>query len=245
MSLMEAGPRTSSRIHTRDRIARGRARTLSTPLWERLSPAEIRRRICHIAPGLLPFLLWHIPHDDPFSPALQGIVVVLTLGLGLFVYRIFQYIRREGEGDERLAACMGYAASVAAMVVLFPGHAELALMVLGVLAFGDGFATLGGMVVGGRRLPWNRRKSIAGTACFLVFGTTMAALVYWGEANNPLALPQHTPVNWHVAMLCGGFTCLAAAIAESVPSRINDNIRVGATASLAAILAQTIFVGWS
>src|SRR5581483_6049303 len=107
---------------------------------------------------------------------------------------------------------------------LFRGREEIGLMTLIILAFGDGSATLTGLYFGGQPLPWNRRKSWTGTLCFVAIAAPIATLIYWAEARP--AVPLAT-----VALIA---TCTTAvcAVVESIPSRWNDNLRVGATAAI-------------
>jgi dolichol kinase len=196
-----------------------------------------------MAPGLLPPLLWFVPHRDPLSPTLQAILFGLGVALGAHVYWRYQHIRRP-EDTERAAAVLGYALSVLGMLAAFPGQPQLGLAVLAVLAFGDGSATLGGKLLGGPTLPWNREKTWSGLACFLLFGTLTAATFYWGEPwFNPEAL-EHRHVGFDTSLLCAAFATSAAALAESVRSRVNDNVRVGFVAAVAVTLAHAVLVGW-
>ena len=120
--------------------------------------------------------------------------------------------------------------------ILFAPRVEVAFLVLGVLAFGDGSATLGGMLFGQRRLPWNAKKTIVGTACFLLIGAPHGRLPLRHGDAKPLGLRlsepglAHHPVAFGVALAIAVVTTLAAAIAESLPSATNDNLRVGVTA---------------
>lgn len=216
------------------------------PGWaatRRLDRVELRRRVWHMLPGLLPFLLWYFPHRDPISPTLRGIMIALAVGLGGMILVRFHRIARPGERD-RLAAVAGYAGSVLAMLLLFPGEAELGLTVLAVLAFGDGSATLFGKLLGGPTLPWNRAKTWAGFLAFLAAGVPMASLVYWGETHfNPEALPPGG-VPFTAALVCGASAVLAAAVVESLSSRINDNLRVGITAAVTLAVVHGSVVGW-
>lgn len=196
-----------------------------------------------MSPGLLPFLLWPIPHADPISPTLRGILVTIILGLGVAIFLRFRRIARKGECGDRLGAVAGYAGSVLLMLLLFPGQAELGLTVLAVLAFGDGSATLGGKLLGGPRVPWNHDKTISGLACFVLVGVPMASIIYWGETHNLEA--RGPAAGWSTALVCGGAATVAAAIVESLPSSINDNIRVGVTAAATVAAAHGIMVGWS
>lgn len=202
-----------------------------------LTAAEGRRRLLHMSPGVLPVALWFVPHADPISPTLRLIAfgVLGVVGVGALVR--WKDVSRERESsDEAGAAVLGYVVPVAAMLVLLPGHAECAFAVLGVLAFGDGSATLVGKTCGGPRLPWNGEKSVAGFAAFVAVGTPLTALLYWGETTNPesLAPPVSAGVAWAVAASSVG----PAAVAESVRSGWNDNVRVGLTASASVTVAH-------
>ena len=205
-----------------------------------LGATELRRRVWHSAPGLLPALLWLVPHRDPLGPLGRSIALLLAAGLGLAVYLGYRRIARPGDA-ERLPAVAGYAGSVLLAVLLFPGDVEIALVVLAVLAFGDGSATAGGLSFASPPLPWNRRKSWAGFACFLLGGAPAAAFVHWAEAAfNPQSDPASVPAA--VSVLVGGGAALAGAVAESVASRVNDNVRVGMAAAIAAALLHLTLV---
>ena len=204
-----------------------------------LGATELRRRLWHSAPGLLPVLLWLIPHRDPLGPLGRSVALLLAAGLGLTVFLGYRKIARPGDA-ERLPAVAGYAGSVLLAVLLFPADIEIALVVLAVLAFGDGSATAGGLSLISPPLPWNRRKSWAGFACFLLGGAPAAAFVHWAEsAFSPQSVPASIPPA--VSLLVGGGAALAGAVAESVPSRVNDNVRVGLAAAVtAAVLHLTL-----
>ena len=208
----------------------------------RLSRNELRRRLWHMSPGLLPFVLWFIPHRDPISPLFYAIIFLVAGSIGAGIYFGYNRIRREDENNQRLLAIAGYAGTVVGMLVLFPGDAELGLTVLGILAFGDGSATLFGLLLPGRRLPWNPRKTFSGLAAFVLVGGAMAALIYWGETHNPEA--ANPPVAFSTALVCGLAAALAGAVAESFPSRRNDNLRVGLAAAAALVVAHGFVVGW-
>jgi dolichol kinase len=201
-------------------------------------------------PGLLPLLLWVVPHPHPWLVTLVVAVAIVAAAIATFVQ--FHCMQREGEGrNDCLVAVVGYAGSVLAALLLFAPHVEVAFLVLGVLAFGDGSATLGGLLFGGRRLPWNHTKTVVGTACFLFVGAPMAAVLYrvdahthWAAAaGHDVALDSH-PTPFVVAIAIALVTTGAAAIAESLPSRTNDNLRVGVVAALSASLMQLLLVGW-
>lgn len=207
-------------------------------LLSRIDRTELRRRFWHMTPGLLPFALWPIPHADPLSPTLRAIMLVVAALLGGAIFAGYRRIERTGESGQRLWSVAGYAGSVIATLLLFPQHAERGLAVLAMLAWGDGSATLGGRLIGGPRLPWNREKSLSGFLCFIAVGLPMTSLVLWGESHN---LEATTPgLSLTAAFACGAVAATAAAIAESVPSRVNDNVRVGLTAAVTISLCHAM-----
>ncbi len=208
----------------------------------RLDLQERRRRFAHMAPGLLPFLLWPIPHRDPLAPLLSYVIAAIFAALMAAIFLSWRRIERAEAGrSDRAAAIYGYAGAVLLTLVLFPAHAECGLAVLAVLAFGDGSATLLGKLLGGPRLPWNRAKSVAGLIGFVAVGWPVTAVIYWGESHNLEGVDPPATVLQAIAVAAAGVT--AAALAESVRSRINDNVRVGLTAAAAIVSAHAIVVG--
>ena len=199
-----------------------------------LSVKEWKRRLWHMLPGLLPIASYIYPHKDPLSPTFQKIAAGLIVGIAALLLWRFKTIRRTGEQAE-LAAVFGYSVSVLATLLLFPKHAELGMLVLCVLAFGDGMATTCGMLFRGPRLPWNRDKSWAGLLAFIGFGGYLAALAYWAESQ-----PQ---ASWPIALTCGFAAAVVAAFAESLPSRVNDNVRVGIASAVTAVTTHAMVVG--
>jgi phytol kinase len=199
-----------------------------------LSQTEIRRRLLHMTPGLLPFLLWVIPHQDPWGPLLADIAIAVTATIVASALVRFNTFGRPGENDWR-SSVLGYALPVLATLGLCRGREEIGVMTLAILAFGDGSATLGGLLLGGAKLPWNQRKSWTGMACFIVCGTVMATLTYWGESRP--GIPFAT-----AALIAAG-TTIPAAFMESLPVRINDNLRVGATAAVLGGAWTLLLVG--
>lgn len=202
---------------------------------DRLGPHEIRRRMVHIAPGFLPFILWPIPHQDPLSVTLKNIMICLAVGISVWAWMKRSVYARRG-GESMVAAVFGYATTVLGMLILIPSAPELGLAVMGILAFGDGSATLAGLLFGGRRLPWNPAKSWAGLVAFLCCSIPMATVIYAGEAQPGISAL--------VALACVAPAAFVAALAESLPWRINDNIRVGVAAAMTIVPLHAMFVGW-
>jgi uncharacterized protein (TIGR00297 family) len=115
-----------------------------------------------------------------------------------------------------------YPLSILLLILLFRGRLEIVAAAWGLLAFGDGCATLIGTRFGGRKLPWNPDKSWAGSAAYLVAGAAGASLLIWWtryaggrEPWDPAAIVLHPLL-----------TAVLAAALESLPSLIDDNLSV-------------------
>lgn len=202
-----------------------------------LTSKESRRRLWHIAPGLLAFPLQMVPHADPVSATLRAIILVVVVVLSLHVYLRFRRIQRH-QHDSGLSAVIGYALAVLLTILAFPDRLEVGLGVLSILAFGDGSATAFGKMLRGPTLPWNSSKSWAGFLAFLICGSVMTTWIYWGETQNPEA--QEPALSMARAFLLTSPAVALCAIVESVDSRINDNIRVGVAGACSLILLSLL-----
>ncbi len=202
---------------------------LPQSLTSRLTAQEWRRRLIHMSPGLLPGLLLAIPHPHPLAWYSQVVIAAVILGMSFFALHHAQLFERPHETGWAMSV-VSFAVITLALFLGLPSRPEIALAVTVIIAFGDGAATLGGLLFQGPRLPWNSAKSWAGLSAFLLISVPAAALVYWGEARPG--------VSWGMSFACVAPGALAAAVAESLPLRLNDNVRVGVTSSLAIIATQ-------
>jgi dolichol kinase len=170
-------------------------------------------------------------HEDPlptWNLAVVVAVVALLTGIG---YRYREAIARAGESW--IATCLIYPLIPTLVLCLFPARAELASVVLVVLALGDAAAGLGGTLLAGPRLTWNPAKTVAGTLCFVAASLPAATLIYWAEASPTVPLS--------LALACGTAAALLAAAAESLPLRGSDNLRVGLAAAVGVVGANAIW----
>ncbi|MGE5194717.1 MAG: hypothetical protein ACM3U2_19675 [Deltaproteobacteria bacterium] len=204
-------------------------------LASRLPPHEWRRRLVHMSPGLLPSLFLVIPHAHPLAWFIQVPILVVVTVLTIFSLMKARLFARCGE-QGWVCSVVSYAVITLSLLMAFPSQPELGLVVTIIIAFGDGSATLAGMLVRGRKLPWNQAKSWIGLGAFLVCSIPLGTLVYWGES--------HAGVSLLMALACVVPAALAAALAESLPMRMNDNIRVGVAAALTILTTHGMFVGW-
>lgn len=197
---------------------------------------EVVRKTLHMLPGLLPFALSQVPHPDPLDAISIGVVAAICGVLTAVFLACHRVVRRPRE-DNFLSTTLSYPACVLLTLVVFPANVEFTCVVVVVLAFGDASAYIGGKLLRGPALPWNPQKTWAGTISFVAVAAPLAALAYWGEARNP-AVP------FAMALTCGATAALAGALAESLPTRITDNLRVGIAAAVAVAAVHFLTIRW-
>lgn len=196
-----------------------------------LDATEARRKAVHVGMAAFALLLRWL---DWRGAALCA--------LGAFAFNLLALPRLGGRSifraDEKArglpVGILLYPLVVLALVLLFPRRLDLAAAGWGYLAFGDGFATLAGMNLGGPRLPWNPGKRWSGLAGYVVYGSLgAAALASFVAGRAP------SPVEALAFVLAG----LAGAAVESLPSELDDNLVPPLFAAGALALLQPALPG--
>jgi len=196
-----------------------------------LARGELARRVVHVGcvafALLLRWLTWW-----------QG--ALLALFAFLFNWQVLP--RVGGKGMWRGAdvergypvGILAYPLAVLALILLFRDRLWMAAAGWGILAVGDGMASLVGQAVGGPRLPWNARKGWVGFASFVACGTAAAAfLSAW---VGRLSLAPGAP-HWPRTVGMAFALALACALVESLPTTLDDNV----TVPLAVALVLPLF----
>lgn len=183
---------------------------------------EARRQITHVLVGTFALLLRVLTWWEA-----AGLAILAVL-FNLFVLpRINREVFRPGDLESPgRSGIVIYPLSVLGLILCFPHRLDIAAAAWGILAAGDGMATLVGAHVRTRPLPWNRAKSAGGLLAFLTTGTVASVgLAVWTAASVP-----GVPVWWMIAAPAAA--TLAAGLVETMPLRLNDNISVPAIAAL-------------
>jgi uncharacterized protein (TIGR00297 family) len=180
------------------------------------------RKIVHLGLGLgalaLPFFTWW----QSVTLAGLGVVACAFMLPGMPARRLVRAF------DQRLpGAVMFYGLGVLLLLVAFPTRLDLVAAGWGILAGGDGAATFAGRFWGGPRWAWNNDKTLAGSAAFVVVGATMGFLLAWGTT---VILGSQPFLVFLAAASLGA--ALLAAIVETLPIRLDDNLSVSASAAI-------------
>jgi uncharacterized protein (TIGR00297 family) len=186
--------------------------------------SEDARQLVHVAMGgfalLLRFLSWY-----------QAVILAATaVAFNMWLLRRVTHgrLHRPAEISEPIpGGIVFYPTSVLLLLLLIPSRPDIVAAAWGILAAGDGAATLIGRRAGGPRIPWNREKSVAGTVAFIVFGGAAGAFLAWW--CRPIVIPP--PFLWF-SIVAPLFAAAAAAAVETLPIRLDDNLTVPASAAL-------------
>lgn len=187
---------------------------------------ELKRKSLHVAMGLFALLL----RDLSWRQAALCALAAFAFNLLLLPRLGGRALHRENDAARGWPlGILVYPLVVLLLILFFRDRLAIAAAGWAYLAFGDGSATLAGMLLGGPRLPWNRGKSVAGSAAFVLFGGLAAAGLFSFVERRPATRGEL------LALLAGA---VAAALFESLPSEVDDNILapLAGTAALAALL---------
>lgn len=217
---------------------------------------ELWRKAVHLGFGAFAILLrW-------LTPWQAALVALAALLFNLFLLHRLTggSLLREEERERGFSRGIAlYPGVVLVLIVVFHARLELAAAVWGLIAVGDGMAGLAGVLVGGPRLPWNPRKSWAGLAAFVLWGTVAAAfLLRWTQlavidgvngggagaadwiGRSFIAAGAAIPDPLFLILGCLA-AATAAGLAESLDTGVDDNILVplvGGAVLFAATLVE-------
>ena len=185
--------------------------------------SEDSRQSVHIAMGGFALLL-------PLIPWWQSIVLAaFTVLFNLFgLQRLLgRRLFRPGERIGRFTSgIVLYPLTVLLLLLVFGGRLDIVAAAWGILAAGDGLATIVGRRAPIARIPWNRQKSLGGTLAFALCGAAAGiGLAWW--CRDTVMPPAYT---WFffVAPVLAAFV---AAAVETIPISLDDNVSVPASAA--------------
>jgi uncharacterized protein (TIGR00297 family) len=180
-----------------------------------LTAGELGRKAVHMAVGGFAFAVRPL-----------GAVLAAVAALAAILFNAFLLPRIGGrnlwrEGEARSGFALGivlYPVAVLLLILIFARRLEVAAATWGILAFGDGMASIVGMAVGRRKLPWNPDKSWAGSLAFILFGGLAAAILLLWSAPGQFSAGFAITIAFAAAIF--------AALLESQPLGLDDNLGV-------------------
>jgi uncharacterized protein (TIGR00297 family) len=193
--------------------------------------SERQRKILHIAMAGFAALLRYLTWPQAAAMALTAIAFnAFILG------RLAPQIVRATDRGAR-AGLLFYPLAVLLLVLAFPRRLDIVAAAWGIMAFGDGCATLAGTAIGGPALPWNQRKTWSGLIAFIVAGSAGAV------ALSVFVAPAVTPTPpWWFTLWAPVAAAVVAGLVETLPIEVDDNISVPAAAG--GVLAYLAQLNW-
>jgi len=218
--------------------------------------SELLRKSVHVSMGGFALLLRFL------TPGQALMCAAFALAFNLFVlHRLTQRaLLRHQERDSGYSLGIAlYPAAVLALILVFRNRMELAAAAWGLIAFGDGMASVVGVTLRGPKLPWNPGKTWSGFLAFVFWGTAASAfLIRWTQqgalhgatswiGSSFLEVGLHGPHFESNLLIASCLTAtLLAAFAESIPTGVDDNILVplvgGASLYAATLVDPTLLI---
>jgi uncharacterized protein (TIGR00297 family) len=192
--------------------------------------SETARQVVHMSMGAFALLLRWLTWWQAIALA------AAALGFNLFVLpRLAANLYRPGDRERGVHGIIWYPLAVLLLLVTFPRRPDIAAAAWGILAIGDGIATLAGRAIGGPRWPWNREKTLSGSAAFAIGGAAAGVgLAWWCRP----AVPAPPAMAFTIAAPIAA--AVAAALVETMAVRLDDNLSVAATAGGVMWLASLV-----
>jgi dolichol kinase len=180
---------------------------------------EIRRDVFQIISGIVFITAFYYVNR---GHATLIFLIVILLGISIGNYAIRFKKSRISKGlylFERKEILFGYGAlwlALGSLIAISFIGLQYLLVIFGFLFISDSLASIVGVTFSKPKLPYNKRKSLAGTLAYLISGFAVSILF--------------------VGPVVALFLSIIAAVAESFPYHIDDNFDVAVVIVLAALL---------
>ncbi|TKY51713.1 phytol kinase 1 [Spatholobus suberectus] len=190
----------------------------------------LSRKLVHILSGLLFLVSWPIFSNSPkaryfaaFVP-LVNCLRLLVNGLSLASDEgLIKSVTREGDPLELLRGPLYYVLILMLCALVFWRESPIGVVSLAMMCGGDGIADIIGRRYGSMKIPYNQKKSWAGSISMLVFGflVSIGMLYYYSVLG-------HVQLDWASTVPRVAFISFVATLVESLPITkvVDDNISV-------------------
>jgi dolichol kinase len=195
------------------------------------------RKLIHISIGMVgfayPFLEWE---------TILFIWIVATFSAWFLPSRIepLEVILKQEEIKRGYSSAMiAYGIVMVAGTIIFRSVMINSLLLLAIIAFGDGFSSLIGMNSRGTPIFYNQQKTVVGTFAFIIFGVIGALCLIFFFGVFTISSPVLLSIGL-LPILRVLIVVTACAIVESIPWKSSDNIPVGIAAILMILITSGI-----
>lgn len=204
--------------------------------------SRLSRKLIHILTGPLFVLCWLLFKPEATEARWLAALVPLLftiqfalIGLGIVQDEAsVKAMSRSGDRREILKGPLFYGIVFVVMTVLYWRVTPIGMTALMLMCGGDGLADIMGRGLKSSKLPWNKDKSIAGSAGMFLGGWALAALII-----GVFVLVGAFPAPFSSYLIPITLIALAGTVIESLPVRDLDNITVTVAAVLLGHLLFT------
>lgn len=190
--------------------------------------SSISRKIIHIGTGPLFVLCWLFFNDADISPFLAALV---PLGITIQFFLVgtgilndpaaVEAMSRSGDRREILRGPLFYGIVFVLLTIIIWRKSPIGIIALMILCGGDGLADIAGKLIGGVKIPWAPKKTLAGSLTMFFGGLIFSTLVVWVFISQNYF---QSPISDYILPI--GLIALASTIIESLPFNDIDNITV-------------------
>ncbi|KAK4279584.1 hypothetical protein QN277_011342 [Acacia crassicarpa] len=201
---------------------------------------NLSRKLVHMLSGLLFLASWPIFSNSTgaryfaaFVPLVNGLRLLVN-GLSLTSDEgLIKSVTREGQPQELLKGPLYYVLMLMLCSLTFWRDSPVGVICLAMMCGGDGVADIIGRRFGRVKIPYNKKKSFAGSISMFVFGSLISiGMLYYYSVLGYMEL------NWGRTVQSVALVSLVATMVESLPISdiIDDNISVPIVTMAAASL---------
>ncbi|XP_030546066.2 probable phytol kinase 1, chloroplastic [Rhodamnia argentea] len=199
---------------------------------------SLSRKLVHILSGLLFMASWPI-FSNSMAARYFASLVPLTNCLRLVVNGfslatdegLVKSVTREGNPQELLRGPLYYVLILILCAIVYWRESPTGVISLAMMCGGDGIADIIGRRFGSQKLPYNRKKSWAGSVSMFICGCviSMGMLHYFSSLG-------YFQLDWTMTLQRVALISLVATVVESLPITevLDDNISVPLSSMLMA-----------
>lgn len=200
--------------------------------------STISRKIIHVGTGPIFVLCWLLFNASQTASFLAAIVPLgITIQFALVGFGVIkdpsavEAMSRSGDRREILKGPIYYGLVFILITVIFWRDSAVGIIALMLLCGGDGLADISGSLIGGRVLPWSKKKTLVGSLTMLLGGFIFSVVLVWifvwrGFIADPMS----------IYILPIAIISFVTTLIESLPFENIDNITVPIGAILVGLM---------
>jgi phytol kinase len=196
--------------------------------------SHLSRKFIHIGTGPLFVLCWLLFNSNPINKYLAALVPLaftlqfLLIGIGIIKDEAsVKAMSRSGDRREILRGPLYYGIIFVILTIIYWKSSPVGIVALMLMCGGDGLADIFGRKWGSIKIPWNKGKSLVGSAGMLVGGWVFSVLIVWiFTAAGIFSSPIQTYI-FPITIIA-----IIGTLVESLPLMDIDNITITLSAML-------------